>query len=163
MSVADELAKLQQLHDAGTLTDEEFREAKAQLLEGGAVSSGAASSSGMDDARQDADTRTWSMLIHLSQFAGYVVPLAGLVVPIVLWQIKKNDLPGVDAHGKVVANWIISQMIYFAIGLALCFVIIGFPLLIVLGILSIVSTIIGAVKANNGEVWKYPLSIQFFS
>jgi uncharacterized Tic20 family protein len=43
----------------------------------------------------------------------------------------------------------------------LCFVLIGFPLLFAVLILSIVFPIIGAVKAANGELWPYPLSIAF--
>ena len=99
--------------------------------------------------------------MHLSQFSGYVVPLAGLIVPIVLWQLKKAELPGIDAHGKVLVNWIISEILY-AIGFViLVFVVIGIPLLIVLGILGIIFPIVCAIKANNGEVWRYPLSIPF--
>ncbi len=34
--------------------------------------------------------------------------------------------------------------------------------LIIIGILDFIFTILGAVKASNGEVWNYPLSIRFF-
>ena len=44
------------------------------------------------------------MLLHFSQFAGVVVPIAGLLVPIILWQWKKNEFPDIDAHGKNVTN-----------------------------------------------------------
>jgi hypothetical protein len=109
----------------------------------------------------DADTRQWAMFIHFGLLAGFVVPMAGLVVPIVLWQIKKEELPGVDIHGKIVTNWIISSVIYGAICIPLFFLIIGIPMLIALGICTIVFPIVGGIKANHGEVWPYPLSIQF--
>ena len=51
--------------------------------------------------------KTYCMLIHFSVFAGYAVPIAGLIVPIVLWQLKKNEMPSVDAHGKMVLNFIL--------------------------------------------------------
>lgn len=102
------------------------------------------------------------MLLHLSQFCGYVVPLAGLVVPIVLWQIKKNDSQIIDRHGKVVANWMITEIILGIIFGLLCFVIIGIPLFAALAVVAIVFPIVGAVKANNGEVWPYPCSIASF-
>ena len=101
------------------------------------------------------------MFLHLSQLAGFLVPLAGLIVPIVIWQIKKKDLPTLDAHGKVVVNWIISELIYAVVGIILSFVLVGVPLLIILGLLGVIFPIIGGIKANNGELWKYPLSINF--
>ena len=58
-------------------------------------------------------------------------------------------------------NWIISEVIYGVLFVLLAFVFIGFPLLIVLGILGVVFPIIGGIKANDGEAWKYPLSIRF--
>jgi hypothetical protein len=105
-------------------------------------------------------TRQWAMLLHLSQLAGYViVPLAGLIVPILIWQMKKADLPGIDEHGKIVTNWIISEILY-CIVLAVTFV--GVFLVPVVILIGIIFPIIGGIKANNGEVWKYPLSIPFF-
>ena len=109
----------------------------------------------------DRETQQWAMFLHLSLLAGYLVPLAGLVVPIVIWQLKKSDMPEIDVHGKIAMNWIISAIIYAVICVILSFVLIGIPLLIVLGIVCVVFPIIGGIKANNGEAWKYPLSIRF--
>ena len=107
-------------------------------------------------------TRTWAMFLHFSLLAGFVVPMAGLVTPIIIWQIQKNKLPGIDEHGKVVANWLISLIIYGVVSGLLTFILIGFPMLIVLVVVSIIFPIIGGIKANDGQLWKYPLSIQFF-
>ena len=60
-------------------------------------------------------------------------------------------------------NWIISEILYAAGCLALAFLFIGVPLLIVVGVLGIIFPIIAAIKANDGEVWPYPLSISFLS
>jgi len=114
--------------------------------------------SGQDITRK---TRQWAMFLHLSLLLGYFIPIAGLIAPILIWQLKKSDLPDLDAHGKVVVNWIISGLIYGGIGFLLLFVLIGLFILIPLGILFIVFPIIGGIKANDGEVWKYPLSIRF--
>ena len=111
----------------------------------------------------EADARQWATFLHLSLLAGFVLPGAGFVLPIVLWQVKKNELPGIDAHGKVVANWLISALIYSVVCGLLTFVLIGLPLLAVLGLLAIIFPIIGAVRANEGILWPYPLSIRFFS
>jgi uncharacterized Tic20 family protein len=80
----------------------------------------------------------------------------------VIWQIVKADLPGLDVHGRNAANWIISLIIYFVVSLVLCLVGIGFVLLIALGIVGLIFPIIAAIKANNGEAWKYPMAITFF-
>ena len=116
-----------------------------------------------DASSADQETRMWAMLLHLSVFAGYAVPIAGLVAPIVIWQVKKTDLPEIDLHGRNVVNWIISMMLYVVVSGLLVFLLIGIPLLIVLGIVGVAFPIIGAIKANDGEVWSYPLSIEFFS
>jgi uncharacterized Tic20 family protein len=105
-------------------------------------------------------TRQWAFFLHLSVLAGLVVPIAGVVVPILIWQLKKAELPGLDVHGINAINWMISELIYAVVCVILVFVIIGGPLLIVLGVLGVVFPIIAAIKANNGEVWQYPLTIQ---
>ena len=107
------------------------------------------------------NAKEWAMLLHFSLLAGFVVPFAGLVVPIIIWQLKKTEFPEIDDHGKVVVNWMISGIIYAAVCSLLSFILIGIPLLIVLGALAIIFPIIGGIKANNGELWKYPLSIPF--
>jgi uncharacterized Tic20 family protein len=150
MSVADELQKLEELHRSGAISSDEFTSAKAKLL------------SGQPESLEQ-QTREWAMLLHLSLLAGFVLPLAGLVVPIVIWQWKKSELPGIDVHGKNALNWIISEIIYVAISVMLVFVIIGIPMLIALGLVAVIFPIIAGIKANNGEVWKYPLTITFFN
>lgn len=107
------------------------------------------------------EARQWAMFLHLSMLASFLVPFAGLIAPIVLWQVKKDELPEIDVHGKIVVNWILSWMIYTAVSLLLVCVIIGIPLLIILGVLGVVFPIIGGLKANNGETWRYPFSIRF--
>jgi len=109
----------------------------------------------------DQVVNSWAMAIHLSQLANFVMPVAGIIIPIVLWQIKTVELPALEIHGKIVVNWMISLIIYCAISIALCFVLVGFPLLILLGVLSVIYPIIGGVKASQGIAWRYPGSISF--
>ncbi len=113
-------------------------------------------------SQDEIKARQWGMFIHLSILAGYFIPFAGFIVPIVLWQIKKHEHPLIDAHGKNVANWLLSFLIYGFICWILALVLIGLLFLWILGILNIVFAIIGGLKANNGEVWAYPFTIRFF-
>ncbi len=110
----------------------------------------------------DRQVRQWAMILHLSLLSGFVIPLAGLVAPIIIWQLKKDQMPGLDAHGKVVANWIVSSLIYLGVSLLLIFVLIGIPLILLLCAVGVIFPIIGGVKAGDGIVWKYPMSITFF-
>lgn len=156
MSIADELERLERLRGSGVMDDAEFAVAKAKLL---------SESTPMIASTSEIEkqARLWGMFLHLSLFAGYAIPLAGFIAPIVIWQIKKDELPGLDAHGKVVVNWIISHFLYLVVAAVLCLVLVGIPLLIVVSVASIAFPIIGAVKANQGEVWRYPFSISFFN
>ena len=113
-------------------------------------------------AVDDRQVRQWALVLHLSLLAGFLIPLAGMVAPIIIWQLKKEEMPGLDAHGKVVANWIISSIIYGGVSVLLIFVLIGIPLILLLCLVGVIFPIIGGIKAGDGEVWKYPMSITFF-
>jgi uncharacterized Tic20 family protein len=91
-----------------------------------------------------------------------VLPFGGLIAPLLIWQVKKTELPDLDAHGRVVLNWALSALIYFVVAAVLALVLIGIPLLLVLAVLAVVFPIIGGIRANEGELWEYPLSIPFF-
>lgn len=114
------------------------------------------------DGVTDAETNQWAMAMHLSQLANCVLPPAGWIAPIVIWQLKKNSLPSLDGHGRNIANWIISSLIYTLVSAALVMVLIGVPMLIVLGLLVVIFPIIGGIKASDGDVWKYPGAFRIF-
>lgn len=105
---------------------------------------------------RDRETNQWAMFIHFSILAAWIVPVAGLVVPILLWQIKKDELPGIVPHAHIVLNWIVTSMIYAVICIVLIVVVIGIFGLVALGLVTIIYAIIGGLKANEGEVWEYP-------
>ncbi len=108
------------------------------------------------------DARTWGMFCHLAALAAFVgIPFGNILGPLVIWLIKKNDYPFVDQQGKSALNFQISMAIYAIIPFLLVFVVIGIPLLIALGVADLIMVILAAVKANNGESYKYPLSIKF--
>ena len=110
---------------------------------------------------QTPEQKQMGLFLHLSQLLNLIIPLGGVVLPVILWQTQKDKMPALDAHGKMVANWLISSAIYFVVSLVLTVVLIGIVGLITVGIMSVVFPIIGAIKANNGELWDYPLTIKF--
>ncbi len=108
------------------------------------------------------DARMWAMICHLAALAGLVVPVVGCIVgPLIVWQIKKEEFPFVDEQGKEAVNFQISMLIYGIVAGLLCFVCIGVVLLPAVAIFDIVFLLIAAVKANNGEHYRYPLTIRF--
>jgi len=114
-------------------------------------------------AMNEKDARTWAMLCHLGGFGVYVVPTIGhLLAPLILWLIKKDESPFVDDQGKESLNFQISLTIYAVIAALLIPLFgLGVVLLIALGIFDVIIIIIAAVKANDGERYRYPLCIRF--
>lgn len=107
------------------------------------------------------DERMWGMFCHLSALAGYVIPLGSIIGPLVIWSIKKQEYPFVDDQGKEALNFNISMAIYMIVSAILIIIVIGILMLIALGIFQLIMIIIAAVKANNGEAFRYPLTIRF--
>lgn len=107
------------------------------------------------------DEKTFIIIMHISQFAGIVIPFGGFLLPLVMWLTNKDKNSFIDDHGKNIVNWLISATIYAIIGGVLTLIVVGFVILIIVGILCIVYPIIGAVKASKNEIWEYPLSIKF--
>ncbi len=105
--------------------------------------------------------RQWCMFMHLSQFAGYVIPFAGIIAPIVMWRTRADESDEIDEHGRMIVNAMLSFFCYWITAIILCFVLIGFPLVFALAIASIAFPIIGAIKADEGVLWRYPLVIPF--
>ena len=110
---------------------------------------------------QTSDEKQMGMFLHLSRLLDAFVFPIGAIITIVLWQTQKDKMPALDAHGKMVTNWLISSVIYGAVSFILMFVLIGFLTGFALWLMMIVFPIIGGIKANNGELWEYPLTIKF--
>ena len=157
MSLVEDLERLEALRREGTLSDEEFQSAKSKLINEDSPTGGLGGA--LDNL--SSDVNQWAMMIHLSQLFGFVVPVAGLLVPIILWQLKKETSETVDQHGRVVTNWIITEVILGFCSVILVYFLIGIPLLLGLAVVGVVFPVIGGIKANNGELWPYPMTINF--
>ncbi len=108
------------------------------------------------------DEKMWGMFCHLAALAGFVgVPFGNILGPLILWLIKKDEMPFIDDQGKEALNFQISLTIY---GLALlptfCFPPLMIILALALSIANIVFIIIAALKANNGEAYRYPCCLR---
>lgn len=147
----DQIEKLNDLRQKGLITEEEYQQAKARILG--------------EPQRLPANPQTnnydYAMVLHLTQLCSWLFPFLGIIVPLIMWQSKKDDFY-VDQQGKVVMNWLCSSIIYAIVSIILCFVLIGIPMLILLVICSVVFTVMGALDANKGIIKNYPATIKFF-
>jgi uncharacterized protein len=105
--------------------------------------------------------RTWDVLCHVSALAGFIIPFGNVFGPLIIWLVKRAELPSVDAHGKEALNFQISVLIYLAVSFVLVLVVIGIFLVIGIAIATIVLIVMAALKASKGELYRYPATIRF--
>jgi len=106
------------------------------------------------------DERMWAMFAHLSALIGFVIPFGSILGPLIIWQIKKNEYPLVDDQGKEALNFQITMAIAFIVCFILIFILIGAILIWLVGLFDLIMIVIAAIKANNGERYRYPLTIR---
>jgi len=106
------------------------------------------------------EVRNWALAAHLSAFLGAWAALA-FMGPLVVWLVKREDHPFIAMHAREALNFNLSMLLYTVIAGILTIVLIGFPLLAAIGITWFVLTIIAAIKAADGELYHYPLTIRF--
>ena len=107
------------------------------------------------------NVRMWCVLCHASALLGVFFHFPGHIFgPLIVWLVKRGDAAAIDEHGKESLNFQISMLIYDAIAFILCFILIGIPILVVLWILNTVLVIVASIKANDGELYRYPLTIR---
>ena len=124
----------------------------------GGQSTGAQQPAGRETNR---DACMWAMFCHLAGLGGFVplAPIFGsIIAPLIVWQIKKDQFAFVDEQGKEAVNFQISILIYAIVAALTC---IGLALLPAVYVFDVVFLLIAAVKANNGEHYRYPLTIRF--
>lgn len=110
-----------------------------------------------------AEEKNWAMISHIAAFVALVplVPVIGMVLgPLVVWLLKKEEMPLVAQNGVEALNFNISMFIAYCIAFVLCFILIGIPILVGLIIFHFIVTILAAIKASEGGVYKYPFSMK---
>jgi len=107
-----------------------------------------------------AQDRTLAILTHLSGLAGYIIPLGGILVPVIIWFVKQDD----RVIAAIAKQAILLNVAVFVCGIALAMLILTVILIpvtflgwAVLGLIAVILPIIGAVKASDGEYYTYPV------
>ncbi len=106
------------------------------------------------------EERTLAALTHLSGLAGYLIPLGGVVVPIILWAVKRESrVVSSIAKQALLLNFCV--FLAAALAAVFLFTIILIPVVIAfwiaLGLVAIVLPIVGAIRASEGVYYRYPL------
>ena len=105
--------------------------------------------------------RTWCVLAHASALLGFVVPyIFHILGPLIVWLAKRRDSAEIDAHAKESLNFQISMLIYNLIAGLLCLILIGFVLLVILHFINLVLVIVASIRANEGKLYRYPVTIR---
>lgn len=115
----------------------------------------------MTQLQSTPESRMWASLVHLSAFAAFVVPFGSVIAPLVIWLLKRDEMPFVDDQGKEAINFNLSIMIYALSAALLILVLIGIPLLMLVLAGWFIAVIVAAVRANEGTTYRYPLTIRF--
>ncbi len=99
--------------------------------------------------------KIWALFSHLSTFVG--LPF---LLPLVVYLSMKGDSAYVAENAREALNFHLSMLIYALCCIPLTFILIGIPLLIVIGLTSIVLAIVAAIKASDGICYRYPLTLR---
>ena len=111
------------------------------------------------------------MFGHLSALSGLLTGGIGNVVgPLIIWQIKKETMPFAAAEAREALNfnlsWLLWMILLSIVTFVLMLVFVGIlliPVLILQGVAWVVLSIIAGIKANDGQPYRYPLTLRFIS
>jgi uncharacterized Tic20 family protein len=106
--------------------------------------------------------RNWAVFCHLGGFAIYLLPFAfgQILVPLLLWLVKRNDSAFVDEHGREALNFQITFTLYAFVAGILVLAWIGWILLVALAVAQAVLMIVASVHASQGEPYRYPFTLR---
>jgi uncharacterized protein len=109
------------------------------------------------------DERLWAMLCHLSSFLTLFAG-ANVIAPLVIWMVKRDSSPLIADQGKEVLNFQITMMVLYAAAIVCFFTVILIPIAFLLAVAlplwHLVLTIVGAIKAYDGQYYRYPLTLR---
>ncbi|MGI9667431.1 MAG: DUF4870 domain-containing protein [Acidimicrobiia bacterium] len=109
-----------------------------------------------------AESRNWAVIGHLSAFIQFI-GIPAVIGPLVVWLIRKDQNDFSTEQAKEALNFNISMMLWLFLSAFAILILIGIVLLPVLLVTWFVVVIIAAIRASDGEAYRYPLTIRFIS
>ncbi|MBN1115005.1 MAG: DUF4870 domain-containing protein [Oligoflexia bacterium] len=108
------------------------------------------------DENLSKEEKNWTAIMHLSLLSGFIIPFAGLIIPIIIWISKRDSSNFLNTQGKEVLNLLITLAIAGIAASLLSFIFIGFILMIPVLFYAFIMPIIAAIKCSEGIYYKYP-------
>ena len=111
---------------------------------------------------RDSSERTWGLFCHLSALALFLgIPFGNILGPLVVWLLKKDEMPVVADQGRESLNFQITRTrVRIAATVTMLFFV-GFILLPAAALFDLVMVIVAAVKFGEGQDYRYPFAIRF--
>ena len=104
--------------------------------------------------------RTTAAAAHLSTFAGLIVAFGSVIGPLAVWLTRRDRDPFIDQAGREALNFGITIAIYGSVLLVAALMLVGIPLLITGVVAWVVLASLAAVKASQGQAYRYPLTLR---
>ncbi len=108
----------------------------------------------MIDSQPTQDDKTLAILTHLSGM------FFSIIVPLVVWLTAKDTKPWLTEQSKEALNFQITVLIGYIISSALMLVLIGFITFMIVWVVSIILSIVAAVRVSQGGDFHYPLTVR---
>ena len=116
-------------------------------------------SDSLPNLASNSDDRMWAMFCHLGTLVTWF-PFANVILPLVIWMVKKDTSPFVNDQGKEALNFQITILIAYAVCIPLVFILIGIPAMAGLFLFHVVFSIVAAIKAFDGKAYRYPCTLR---
>ena len=126
----------------------------------GAHLAGGGANEGTEIRAASQEIRNTAVAAHLSTFAGLVVPFGSVIGPLAVWLTRRDRDPFIDQAGREALNFGISIAVYGSLVLVAALLLVGIPFLIVGVIAWVVLASLAAVKASQGQPYRYPLTLR---
>lgn len=110
------------------------------------------------------EERQWAAFTHLAGlFVLILPPLGGILGPMILWILKKDDMPFVREQGREAINFQITMLLAVLVSGALILVLIGMVLLPVVIVIDFVLILAATLSASEGRAYRYPLTLRLIT
>lgn len=109
------------------------------------------------------EERNWAMLAHLSALLAFATIIGGIIGPLVLWLIRKDDMSFAADQAKESLNFQITVFLAGIVCAILMLVLVGFVLMAILCLVDLILIIVAAVKAGEGVGYRYPFNLRLIS
>jgi hypothetical protein len=108
------------------------------------------------------DEKTWALLSHFGGAGGMLIlsAVGGWIAPLIALIAKGNESPTIRAHAVNALNFQLTWSIVGLISYVTCLIVIGFVLVPIVIAIGVIFGIIGGVRANDGQLYQYPLTIK---